>query len=134
MPFPAQRHPGATARFPPGLGAPSNKISGLDTMSNRPQHPGVPVEPLSPLEARRLIRRILQEGSVTFSGHAQREMNKDGLTMVDVTNVLRGGVVDPAENENGSWRYRVRTARIAVVVALRGAAELRVVTAWRSHP
>jgi hypothetical protein len=103
-------------------------------MSNRPQHPGVPVEPLAPLEARRLIRQILREGSVTFSGHAQQEMNKDGLTMVDVTNVVRAGVVDPAENENGSWRYRVRTARIAVVFALRGAAELRVVTAWRSHP
>jgi hypothetical protein len=33
--------------------------------------------------------------------------------MVDETNVLRGGVVDPAEFENGSWRYRVRTACIA---------------------
>ena len=51
--------------------------------------------------------------------------------MLDVANVLRGGVVDPGEYENGSWRYRVRTARIAVIVAFRSETELRVVTAWR---
>ena len=89
------------------------------------------VEPLSPPEARRLIQEILETGSVTFSKHAEEEMAKDNLTMVDVANVLRGGVLDPAELENGSWRYRVRTARIAVIVAFRSETELRVVTAWR---
>jgi hypothetical protein len=91
------------------------------------------VEPLSPPDARRLIREILQSGSVVLSRHAAEEMAKDSLTMVDVTNVLRGGVVDPAEFENGSWRYRVRTARIAVIVAFRSETELRVVTAWRMN-
>lgn len=61
-------------------------------------------------------------------------MSKDKLTMVDVTNVLRSGVIDPAEFENGSWRYRVRTGRIAVVIAFRSETELRVVTAWRMNP
>ncbi len=88
-------------------------------------------EPLSPPTAKQLIQQILQGGSVTFSRHAEEEMAKDNLTMVDVTNILRGGVVDPAEFENGSWRYRVRSARIAVVVAFRSESELRVVTAWR---
>jgi hypothetical protein len=74
-------------------------------------------EPLSPHEARRLIRDILENGSVALA--------------VDVTNVLRGGVVEPGELENGTWRYRVRTARIAVVTAFRSELELRVVTAWR---
>jgi hypothetical protein len=91
------------------------------------------VEPLSPPDARRLIREILQSGSVVLSRHAAEEMAKDNLTMVDVTNVLRGGVVDPAEFENGSWRHRVRTARIAVIVAFRSETELRVVTAWRMN-
>ncbi len=59
-------------------------------------------------------------------------MAKDELTCVDVTSVLRGGVVDPAEQENGSFRYRVRTGRIAVIVAFRSETELRVVTAWRT--
>jgi hypothetical protein len=89
------------------------------------------VEPLSPPEARRLIRDIIENGSVSFSRHAEDEMAKDNLTMVDATNVLRGGVVDPGEFENGSWRYRVRTVNIAVIVAFRSDAELRVVTAWR---
>ena len=61
------------------------------------------VEPLAPPEARRLIRDILENGSVSFSKHADEELAKDGLTMVDATNVLRGGVVDPGEFENGSW-------------------------------
>jgi hypothetical protein len=89
------------------------------------------VEPISPPEARRLIRAIIETGSVSFSKHAEEELAKDKLTMVDATNVLRGGVVDPGELENGSWRYRVRTARIAVIVAFRSETELRVVTAWR---
>ena len=78
-----------------------------------------------------LIREILATGSVAFSRHALEEMEKDKLTAVDVTNVVRGGVVDPAELENGSWRYRVRTGRMAVIVAFRSEAELRIVTAWR---
>jgi len=88
-------------------------------------------EPLSPPAAKQLIQQILQGGSVSFSRHAEHEMAKDNLTMVDVTNILRGGVVDPAEFENGSWHYRVRTARIVVIVAFRSETELRVVTAWR---
>jgi hypothetical protein len=89
------------------------------------------VEPLSPTDAKKLIRQILLTGNVVVTSHAQREMTKDGMTMVDVTNVLRGGVVDPAEYENGSWRYRVRTARMCVVVSFRSEDELVVVTAWR---
>jgi hypothetical protein len=68
-------------------------------------------------------------------------MDKDGLSDVDVVNVLRGGVVRPAEFENGSWRYRVETQRITVVVAFdpdpdeaetEDEIELVVVTAWRA--
>jgi hypothetical protein len=58
-------------------------------------------------------------------------MAKDRLSMVDVDNTLRGGWVEPAEYENGSWRYRVCTARIVVVVAFDSDDALTVVTAWR---
>jgi hypothetical protein len=57
---------------------------------------------------------------------------KDDLTTVDCENVLRGGVVRPGEFEHGTWRYRVETSRITVVVAFRSEGELVVVTAWRS--
>ena len=89
------------------------------------------VEPLKTRDAQRLIREIVRDGNVAFNGHALEEMAKDDLCTTDVVNLLRGGVVEPAELENGSWRHRVRTARICAVVAFRSASELRVVTAWR---
>jgi Domain of unknown function (DUF4258) len=88
-------------------------------------------EPYSPGEAKRLIGRILEAGDVRFSQHALDEMAKDALDTVDCTNVLRGGVVEPGEWENRSWRYHVRTARMCVVVAFRSTTALVVVTAWR---
>jgi hypothetical protein len=39
--------------------------------------------------------------------------------------------VDPAELENGTWRYRVRTPKIAVIIRFVDDDELMVVTAWR---
>ena len=91
----------------------------------------VPGEPLKPGEAKRVIRAILEGGAVSFSKHALEEMAEDGLTTVDCVNVLRGGVVEPAELEPGSWRYRVATGTICVVIAFRSDTALVVVTAWR---
>jgi hypothetical protein len=90
-----------------------------------------PCEPFEPRKARQLIKEILQGGRFTYSQHATREMAKDKLDTVDCVNVLRAGVVDPPEMECGTWRYRVRTQRITVVVAFRGTTECVVVTAWR---
>ena len=73
----------------------------------------------------------MSTGTVRFSGHALAEMKKDSLTTIDCVNVLRGGVVEPAEFENGSWRYRVRTSMMYVVVAFRSEEALVVITAWR---
>lgn len=87
--------------------------------------------PLDPEAAHRLIRKFLESGTVSFSKHALEEFRHDHLTTVDCVNVLRGGVVEPPEQEGDTWRYRVRTARIYVVIAFRSEAELIVVTAWR---
>jgi hypothetical protein len=92
-------------------------------------------EPLDPHAAKALILAILQSGGTVFSRHALHEMATDRfgeITRVDVVNVLRGGVVEPAELEKGTWRYRVRTAKIYVVVAFLSETELIVVTAWRT--
>ena len=56
---------------------------------------------------------------------------RTGRTTVDAVNALRGGIVDPGELERGTWRYRVRTARLVVVVAFRSETDLVVVTGWR---
>lgn len=90
-------------------------------------------EPLDARTAKRLIRGIIELGTVSFSDHALDEMANDALSTVDCVNVLRGGVVHPGEFERGSWRYRVSTARMCVVVAFRSEQELVVVTAWRTE-
>ena len=59
-------------------------------------------EPLEPDRARRLIGEILEKGSVTFSGHSEKALADDDLSTVDAINVLRGGVVQPAEFESDS--------------------------------
>jgi uncharacterized protein DUF4258 len=89
-------------------------------------------EPLSESATKRLIREILENGSTTFSGHALKEMKKDNLTTQDIVNVLRGGIVEPGEEQSGTWRYRIRTPKgFYVVVAFCSETELRIVTAWR---
>jgi hypothetical protein len=46
-------------------------------------------------------------------------------------NVPRAGVVEPSELEHGSWRHRVKTNTMCVVVVLVSEREAVVVTAWR---
>ena len=88
-------------------------------------------EPLQPHKVKYLIRNLLDEGVVEFSTHAREEMKKDNLSEIDIANVLRGGWPGPGEFERGSWRYRVSTQSITVVVAFRNESWLVVVTAWR---
>src|SRR4026209_829995 len=91
-------------------------------------------DPLQPLDtglAKKWIRQIIERGVVVHSNHALEQMEEDELTMVDCTNVLRGGQVQYPELKDGTWRYRVLTSRICVVVAFRSEEELRIVTAWR---
>jgi len=89
------------------------------------------IEPLETGAARRLIRNILDKGSVTFSSHALDEMEKDGLTKVDAAHVLRAGLVQFSENVHGTWRYRVAARKMTFVIAFLTESELKVVTAWR---
>ena len=88
-------------------------------------------EPLEAHPCRRLIREILENGGVIFSAHALEEMAKDDLSEIDIVNVLRGAMPSPGEYENGSWRYRVATPTMAIIVAFRSEEKLVVVTAWR---
>jgi hypothetical protein len=88
-------------------------------------------EPLTAQAAKNLIRKILLDSDAVMSNHALKEMKKDQLIVGDVLNVVRGGIVDEPEFENGSWRYRVRTNKIVVVVCFRSETELHVVTCWR---
>lgn len=89
------------------------------------------VERLRPDEARRLLQQLLAANEFRYSPHASAEMAKDGLESRDCEHALRAGVVEEPERENGSWRYRVRTSQLCVVVAFPGRKRVIVVTAWR---
>jgi hypothetical protein len=89
-------------------------------------------EPLFRDDATALVHAIARDGNVAWSGHALTEMSNDGLSTPDCLSVLRAGAVrEPAELERGTWRYRVHTNRLCVVVAFRSQTELVVVTTWR---
>ncbi len=87
---------------------------------------------LPPGEARALIRRILESGTVTYSKpHAIERLEQRKMTMLDVENVLRGGRVSEPEWENGGWRYQVFTNKFCVIVELLAEDHLLVVSGWR---
>lgn len=89
-------------------------------------------EPLKPPEAKKLIHEIISRGIVTYAQpHAEDRMRQRNINTVDCVNVLRGGLVAEGEYENGSWRYRVFTPRMCVVIRFESESLLEVVTAWR---
>ena len=88
-------------------------------------------EPLAAGEIKRLLLAIFDVGTLSFTGHAYEEMANDDLTEVDVQNVLRGGIAGPGELRGGSYRYPVKTSRIAVIIAFRSDVWAVVITAWR---
>jgi len=59
-------------------------------------------------------------------------MSDHGLHRQDCERVLQSGWALPGEWENGSWRYRLSSHDVSVVVIFRSIGELVVVTAWRS--
>lgn len=91
-------------------------------------------QPIRAAEARKLLRRILNTGLVTYSQpHAVERLKQRSLTTLDCENVMRGGVVDEAEWSDGGWRHQVRTRKIVVVVEFLSEEEVLIVTAWRKE-
>jgi hypothetical protein len=89
-------------------------------------------EPVPPDAATRLIKQIALTGDVASSKHASDELHADHMTTGDCLNVMRcGAVKQPADLEHGSWRYRIETNLMTVVVAFRSETEVTIVTAWR---
>lgn len=88
-------------------------------------------QPIRATEARKLLRRILNGGIVTYSQpHAIERLKERALSILDCENVLRAGVVEEAEWSDGGWRHRVRTQKIVVVIEFLSEEEVLIVTAW----
>ncbi len=88
-------------------------------------------EPVSDALLSKILADVRQFGQLGFTPHARLRMTEHDMDEQDVVNVLRGGRSDGCDFENGSWRYRVSTSRMMVVVALRSESHAVVVTVWR---
>lgn len=89
---------------------------------------------LSASQAQKLLKQILNKSEhyVSIRKHCLEEMKSDNLTSVDIINVLHGGrIYDEPELEKGTYRYRVETDKILVVIAFSKPNFIRCVTAWR---
>lgn len=86
-------------------------------------------------EAKKYFQEQRSAGTLKLilTPHAEKEFAKDDMDMQDCRNILRGGVWDPPEWENGSWRYRVRTPKMAIIIEIDfEVCEFTVVTGWRN--
>ena len=83
--------------------------------------------------AKRIAQEILRDGTVSYTTHCESELRDDSMDTVDAANVIRCGKIEmePELHKSGSWRYRVETQRMAVVIEIHAKMRLRVVTAWR---
>lgn len=87
-------------------------------------------------QARKQIAEVVSKnpGNVHFSFHARTEMANDDMTTVDIWNVLKSSdsrIVDEGELANGSYRYRLETTFIMIVVAFQSSGEgINIVTVW----
>jgi hypothetical protein len=87
-------------------------------------------------QARKNITQIVAQHpeNVHFSNHARNEMTNDGLTTVDIWNVIKSPdsrILDEGELERGSYRYRLETNYIMVVIAFHiDGTGFNIVTVW----
>lgn len=92
-------------------------------------------EPLGPVEARQLVRRILRspDGRVLFTRHALEDsMASRGITEDEVYACLGRGICGANITfERNTWRYPFETPSLTVVVAFDTETLAIVVTTWR---
>jgi hypothetical protein len=87
-------------------------------------------------EARKLAAEIVSNypNNIVFSRHALQELQADNLTTGDAWNILKSSdsrILDEGEFEKGSYRYRLETNFIMVVIAFQSNGQgLVIITAW----
>jgi hypothetical protein len=84
-------------------------------------------------DAQYRLRRSIELGlQIRFTSHARREMAKDKLDENDIINLLRRGLVQEPEWENGEWRYQVKQQEMTAVLSFHeNPDQTVVVTVWR---
>lgn len=70
-------------------------------------------------KARKLSLELCKKSKIIFSKHSLKELINDDLDRMDAINVIMSPsakIIKSPEFENGSWRYRVETNKICVVI------------------
>jgi hypothetical protein len=89
------------------------------------------------LEARKLIIRFIKDspGNVVISEHAENAAKDDNMNNGHIWNVLSSSssrILFEAEFEKGSYRYRLQTSKMVVVVCFSQMGDIMiVVSCWR---
>lgn len=89
-------------------------------------------------EAMNRAKRIAREhpDRINFTNHAEEQMQKRGLTTQDVLNVLTSPstrIADEPDFEKGSFRYRMMTKLLCVVISFTpDGVQIWVITAFRN--
>lgn len=87
-------------------------------------------------EARKRIAETVTKHPtrVHFTGHAVNALADDGLTTADAWNLLKSTsskIVDEGELKDGSWRYRLCTTNMVVVIAFEPDGNgINIITCW----
>ena len=86
-------------------------------------------------EARKLLAKIVGSGGqIIFKAHALKRIPERNLTTVDVINVLKSTdakIISDGELVDGTFRYRLETSKILVVVAFGSMGDyVIVVSTW----
>ena len=91
---------------------------------------------LSKNEARKQVTKIISKhpANIYFSSHALEELDNDDLTTADALNVLKSPnskIHKDGEFKNGSYRYRLETNNLMIVIAFQEAGDgISIITAW----
>lgn len=84
--------------------------------------------PLSTADAKKLLKKIMVSGEVTYSvPHALQRLKERSISMMDCDNVLRAGKIEA----DGVNRFKISTNKITVVMEFLSEDEVFVVTVWR---
>lgn len=86
---------------------------------------------MSPPEARRILRAIVEFGTVRFARHLDKRCQERKILRAQVMYTLERGIVEPAEFENGGYRYRIRGPEAVIVVEIETKTLAVVISAWR---
>jgi hypothetical protein len=92
------------------------------------------VEPLDPPTAKALAAEALRAGSFFVTDHARKRLAQRKLKIPDIHRIIKSGVYQQANLEDGTWRYPIWTVSITVVIAFRAFSPpaIRLVTAYQN--